>query len=197
MNKVFATLLLFTTFAVQAQTPQTFTLLIKDSYIGWKVDYAIGTKGHEGKFKLTSGTVIVKDGIIESGSFVIDINSIQVTDIQSTEGRKDLEDHLKNDDFFSANTYPKGSFTVLNTTKPANNEASVTGNLVLKGISNTIRFPIGIVQQSKQIKIKSTFAINRTSWGINYQSGSIFSNLKDGVIADQVLITLDFVLQAQ
>jgi polyisoprenoid-binding protein YceI len=197
MNKVFTTLLLLTVFTVQAQTPQTFTLLIKDSYIGWKVDYAIGTKGHEGKFKLISGTVLVKNGIIESGSFVIDINSIQVTDIQSAEGRKDLEDHLKNDDFFSTNTYPTGSFTVLNTTKPANNEASVTGNLVLKGISNTIRFPIGIIQQAKQLKIKSTFAINRTSWGINYQSGSIFGEMKDGIISDQVLITLDFTLQAE
>lgn len=196
MNKVFTILLLFTTLAVPAQTSQTFTLLIKDSYIGWKVDYAIGTKGHEGKLKLTSGTVIVKDGVIESGSFVININSIQVTDIQSASGRKDLEDHLKNDDFFSANTYPTGSFTVLNTTKPIENQASVTGNLVLKGISNTIRFPIGIIQQSKQIRIKSTFAINRTSWGINYQSGSIFGEMKDGIISDQVLITLDFTLQA-
>lgn len=197
MNKVFTTLLLLTTLAVQAQTPQTFILLIKDSYIGWKVDYAIGTKGHEGTLKLTSGTVIVKDGIIESGNFVIDMNSIHVTDMKPDDGGKDLEEHLKNDDFFSASTYPKGSFTVLNTTKPYNNQATVTGNLLLKGISNTIRFPVTITQQGKQIKIKSTFAINRTSWGINYQSGSIFSDLKDGIISDQVLITLDFTLQSQ
>lgn len=197
MNKVFATLLLFAIFTVQAQTPRNFILLVKDSYIGWKVDYAIGTKGHEGTLKLTSGSVIVKDGVIESGSFVIDINSIRVTDIKSAKGRKDLEDHLKNDDFFSANIYPKGSFTVLNTPKPVNNQSTVTGNLLLKGISNTIRFPVIITQQGNQIKIKSTFSINRTSWGINYQSGSIFSNLKDGVISDQVLITLDFIFQAQ
>ncbi len=155
------------------------------------MNYSIGKKGHEGTLKLTSGTILVKDGTIRGGNFTIDMNSVHATDMTG-EGAKDLEDHLKSDDFLSTKNYPKGYFTVLNSVSKPTGKLTVSGYLILKGISNSITFPTTVVETTATIIIKSEFTVDRTLWGINYQSGSIFGTLKDDMISDNMNITLDF-----
>jgi polyisoprenoid-binding protein YceI len=167
------------------------TLSVNESLITWNVNYSIGKKGHEGTLNLTSGTILVKDGIIQGGNFTINMNSVRATDMTG-EGAKDLEDHLKGDDFLSTKNHPKGYFTVLNSASNPTGKITVSGYLILKGISNTISFPISVLEKPASITIKSTLVVNRTLWGINYQSGSIFGTLKDEAISDDMNITLNF-----
>lgn len=171
-------------------TNGSHTLSLAESVITWKVGYSIGTKGHEGTLKLTSGTMLIKDGLIQGGNFTIDMNSVRATDMTG-EGAKDLEDHLKGDDFLSTKNFPKGYFTVLNSVSNSG-KLNVSGYLILKGISNTINFPITVTETNVAITIKSEFSVDRTLWGINYQSGSIFGTLKDEAISDTMNITLNF-----
>ena len=185
-------LLAMSTFFAQAQiTTGSHTLSLPESMITWNVDYSIGKKGHAGTLKLVAGTMIVKDGIIQSGNFTIDMNSVRATDMTG-EGAKDLEDHLKSDDFLSTKNYPKGYFTVLNSVSKSTGSLTVSGYLILKGISNTISFPITVTETKTAITLKSEFTVDRTQWGINYQSGSIFGTLKDDIISDTMNITLNF-----
>lgn len=185
------TFLLVSTLAHAQLTGGSHTLSLNESIITWKVDYSIGKKGHEGTLKLTSGTLLVKDGLIQGGNFTIDMNSVRATDMTG-EGAKDLEDHLKGDDFLSTKNYPKGYFTVLNSTSKSPGKFTVSGYLILKGISNTISFPTAVAETKTSIIITSAFTINRTQWGINYQSGSVFGTLKDEIISDDMNITLNF-----
>lgn len=171
-------------------TNGSHTLSLAESVITWKVGYSIGTKGHEGTLKLTSGSILVKDGIIQGGNFTIDMNSVRATDMTG-EGAKDLEDHLKGDDFLSTKNFPKGYFTVLNSVSNSG-KLNASGYLILKGISNTINFPITVTETNVAITIKSEFTVDRTLWGINYQSGSIFGTLKDEAISDTMNIALNF-----
>jgi polyisoprenoid-binding protein YceI len=166
-------------------------LSLHESMITWKVDYSIGTKGHAGTLSLTSGTILVKDGVIQGGNFTIDMNSVRATDMTG-KGANDLEDHLKGDDFLSTKNYPKGYFTVLNSVSKSAGEFTVSGYLILKGISNTISFPTTVVETSTTVIIKSEFTVDRTLWGINYQSGSIFGTIKDEAISDNMNVTLNF-----
>lgn len=184
--------LLLISFLAQAQLVNgSHMLSLNESVITWRVDYSIGKKGHEGTLKLASGNLLIKDGTIQGGNFSIDMNSVRATDMTG-EGAKDLEDHLKSDDFLSAKTYPKGYFTVLNSVSQPGGKVTVSGYLILKGVSNTINIPITISETPTSIIIKSEFTLDRTRWGINYQSGSIFGTLKDDIISDSMNITLNY-----
>lgn len=185
-----AFLLLVSTLTHAQLTDGNHTLSLPESMITWNVDYSIGTKGHEGTLKLISGTLLIKDGIIQGGNFVIDMNSVRATDMTG-KGAKDLEDHLKGDDFLSTQNFPKGYFTVLNSVSKSTGNYTVTGYLILKGISNTVSFPTTVAEAKTTIIIKSEFIVNRTLWGINYQSG-IIGTLKDDMISDDMNITLNF-----
>ncbi len=69
------------------------------STITWKGYKPTGS--HDGTIAVESGVVTVKDGAIESGTFLIDMNSITVTDIPAEEEMNGkLVGHLKNADFF-------------------------------------------------------------------------------------------------
>ena len=49
---------------------------------------------------------------VESGSFVIDMNSISGTDLEAGKGKADLEGHLKNEDFFDVTKFPTAKFVI-------------------------------------------------------------------------------------
>jgi len=174
-------------------TDGTYSLSLNESLIGWKVDYSIGTKGHQGTLKLVSGNVVIKEGRIQGGNFVINMNSVHVTDMPPDDGGKDLEEHLRGTDFLSTGDHPKGFFTVLHAEKK-DAKIIITGSLTLKGISNTITFPAVITETKTGIVVKSELTVNRTLWGINYQSG-IIGAIKDEAIADDMNITLDFIFK--
>ena len=117
----------------------TYVVDTKTSVIEW-----IGSKPagkHNGTINLKSGEVAVKNDSIQSGKFVIDMNSIVVTDLKAGDGKEDLEAHLKGtgdkegeDHFFNVGKFPEGMFEITSITSE-NGKATVNGNLTLKGIS--------------------------------------------------------------
>ena len=54
---------------------------------------------HDGTVKVKSGNLVLKNGAVVGGDFVLDMTSINATDL-SGEGKTKLEGHLKNGDFF-------------------------------------------------------------------------------------------------
>ena len=68
----------------------------------------------------------------------------------------------------------------------------MSGNLTMLSISQNISFPVQVTSQDSMVQVKSeTFTIDRTKWGINYGSKSIFDNLGDKFIDDDMEITID------
>ena len=137
---------------------------------------------------MTSGSLTVDNGNI-TGDFTIDMNSITVTDITEADGKLDLEAHLKGtgkedgvDHFFNVKTYPTGTFklTSFDGTK-------VTGDLTLKGKTKTISFPATLTIADGEVTLESKpFEINRVDFGVNYASKSVFGDLKDKFINDEI-----------
>ena len=146
------------------------------------------TGQHKGTISLQSGALNVNNGNI-TGDFVIDMNSITVTDITEDEGKSDLEAHLKGtgkedgaDHFFNVKTYPTGSFKLTSF-----DGTNVTGDLTLKGKTKTISFPASLTISDNEVSLESKpFEINRVDFGVNYASKSVFGDLKDKFINDEV-----------
>jgi polyisoprenoid-binding protein YceI len=169
-----------------------YELQSKESTIQWKATYIVGG-GHQGTVQAESGNLAMDgSGKLVGGYFVLDMNSISSTDLTDKREKGSLEKHLKDDDFFSVQKYPKAYFTLTSAAPGIGvNEFTITGKLEVKGISKEISFPATLEKIGDQIRARASFKINRTKWGVNYQSGSVFSNLKDGIISDDLPITLN------
>ena len=173
----------------------TYKIDKANSVVDWKGSKPTGF--HTGTIHFMDGAAMVKDGKLESGKFVLDMNSITVTDLKAGDGKEDLEGHLKGtgekaseDHFFNVGKFPKGSFEVTGVTEE-NGKAMITGNLVLKEISKSITVPATITNDNDSMTIKSEpFMINRTEWNINYASKSVFEDLKDKFVDDNIELTV-------
>ena len=146
------------------------------------------TGQHTGTIGLQSGSLTIDNGKI-TGDFTIDMNSITVTDITEADGKLDLEAHLKGtgkedgaDHFFNVKTYPTGTFKLTSF-----DGANVTGDLTLKGKTKTISFPATLTITDNEVTLESKpFEINRVDFGVNYASKSVFGDLKDKFINDEI-----------
>lgn len=173
-----------------------YELQAGESTIQWKAGYVVGG-GHEGTLRLVSGNLAADAaGKWVGGYFVIDMNTITITDLKEQEERNSLENHLKNDDFFAVPKHPRAYFTLTQAVAGTGPHAfTISGKLSIKGIIRDISFPATLETTGNQVKARATLTIDRTKWGINYQSGSIFSNLKDGIISDNIPVTLELVFK--
>lgn len=148
---------------------------------------------HHGTIKLLTGVVYAKGKNIESGNFTINMHSIETTDVKPEDGKADLEAHLKgtnmdekSDHFFNVKKYPEGKFEITKISEE-NGKTMVEGNLTLKGTTKNVKFPATVTVTDTDVSIDSEkFVIDRTQWKINYASKSVFTDLGDKFINDDI-----------
>lgn len=160
------------------------------SVINWKGSKPTGS--HSGTINLSSGKIYITKDSVETGRFTINMESITVKDPAGGEDKENLENHLKGlkegkeDHFFNTQKYPRGTFEITDITKEGN-ASIINGNLTLKDITKSIKFPADVAVYADSLIIKSEkFTINRTLWNINFSSKSIFENLGDKYIDDEI-----------
>ncbi len=154
------------------------------------------TNTHTGTIKFAGGTFSANDSIIESGNFVIDMQSINVTDLEGKD-KKDLEAHLmgtvegKEGDFFNATKYPEATFEVTEITEK-DGQKMLSGNLTIKEETKNITFPVSINQSEDSMEITSEeFSIDRTNWNVNFGSKSVFDGLGDNFVSDNITLKIN------
>lgn len=165
----------------------------KESVINW-TGFKPKTK-HTGTLKLGEGVVNIKNDSIVSGRFYFDLKSITVTNLKESEGKSDLETHLKGtgdkkkrNDFFNILKFPSGDFRLIKV-EYVNNKAIIYGNLSLKGITKAVNFPAVIKISEKEVFINSeTLRLNRTFWNMKYASKSFDPDLGLNYINDDIEI---------
>ncbi|MEO1259919.1 MAG: YceI family protein [Bacteroidota bacterium] len=186
--------------AAPEATAVAYTVNTETSVINWE-GYKPGKYGHNGTIKLSGGTINVKDLVPQSGSFDIDVTSLESTDLADKPDKKmKLEGHLKDGDFFEVEKYPSGKFEVTSI-EPASGGTdanyTVKGNLTLKDVTKGIEIPAMINMADGELKVTTPeFTINRTEWGVNYGSG-VIGTVKDQLIADDVKLSISLVANTQ
>lgn len=170
-----------------------------ESKINW-----IGRKPageHKGYVKLREGELLVENNELKGGSFVLDMKSIEDLDLKNESMKAKLLNHLKSDDFFDVQKYPTARYVITGVTRINNGEKEkrnathrIDGNLTMKGVTKKVSFDASINMLNGKVAANTpSFKINRTDWGVNYQSKSIFSNLVDEFIHDDIELTIDLV----
>jgi len=155
----------------------------KITWVGKKV-----TGQHNGTVNLSEGSFTSKGKNITGGSFTIDMTSLK-----DAEASARLETHLKSDDFFSSEKFPKSTFVISTIESKGSDQYVVKGNLTIKGITNEIEFPATIRITKDQLTATAKILVDRTKFDIKFRSGNFFENLGDKAIEDNFELNVDLV----
>ncbi|MGB5418947.1 YceI family protein [Algibacter sp.] len=157
----------------------------KASTIEWKGFKPTGS--HNGTIAIENGVLDIANGKIVGGTFIIDMSSIVVTDIPADDEKNGkLKGHLSSPDFFDVEKYPSAGFTITGL-EEVEGKMMLSGNLSLKEAKNNVTFPVSVINENGAITLTSdTFTIDRTKWNVQYGSKSIFDNLGDKFINDDM-----------
>lgn len=163
------------------------------SVLNWKGSKPTGS--HDGVVSLKSGSLLLEDGKLKKGQFIIDMNSIKNKDMEGSGGAAKLEGHLKAADFFDVAKYPTSKFEITKVQEVAG-KLAVTGNLQIKDVTKSITIPAMISNEGGVIIFKSeTFNVDRADFNVKYASKKFFASLKDKFIND--IMEFSFVVKTK
>lgn len=151
--------------------PKNIVFDNKKSTIKWTGYGEVGDYSLTGTINLKSGNILLENNKIKSGTIIIDVKSINHSD-------NHLKEHLKGEDFFEVAKYPIATLVIQNSKLLTNGEIEVAGNLTIKKVTKSIVFRM----KQNQNAFSGKITIDRTVFGVQYNSKSFFDNLGDQAI---------------
>jgi polyisoprenoid-binding protein YceI/rhodanese-related sulfurtransferase len=157
------------------------------------------TSEHTGTIKLREGSIEIVDGRLLSGSFTLDMRSIEDVDIEDEGMRQLLVHHLKSDDFFDVQRFPDAEFRVsrikiLPDAKAGNPNCELAGELKMKGVVREIAFRTILGQTPEGVLAADAhFDIDRTKWNVVYGSGKFYEKLGKHLVNDEISLALKLI----
>jgi len=194
---------------MKALTIPVYVLLFTTSVVGQSLSIAIDpaaskvlwtatkmTGDHVGAVPVKSGQLEVANGNLLLAEVTMDMTGITCTDIVNEGSNAKLMGHLKGPDFFDVTNHGTAQFK---TTKVEKLEGvasgkpnyKVMGELTIKGTTKPTSFDCLFWMDGNEPHAAASLTFDRTQYDIKYRSGSLFPDLGDKVISDQVSITFD------
>jgi polyisoprenoid-binding protein YceI len=165
------------------------TLNSKVEWKGYKVFKSESTS-HFGTIKFESGDVTIKEGKLESGKFVADMNSLTSEDLKNDADQLGkLNGHLKSGDFFEVEKFPTASFEITKVTPTTEGDYNtlLDGNLTIKGISKPVQFKANVSVKNGEVSVATEPKdIKREEFGVKFQAPA-----ENGVIKDEVTLQIN------
>ena len=155
-------------------------------WVGRKV-----TGAHDGTIDVKAGEVILKNGKLSGGNFIVDTRSIKVLDIADTATNAQMAGHLASDDFFSSQKFPEASLEILSVSGNF-----VDANLTIKGITHRIRFEAVLQTNDTHLTASAKLLVDRTKYEMKFRSGNFFENLGDTLIYNDFELTVTITAKA-
>ncbi|HTF21785.1 MAG TPA: YceI family protein [Chryseolinea sp.] len=163
----------------------------KESVVEWNCSMVFADKGgHTGYISISKGELMIEKRQLVSGKVEIDMNTM--TD-EFHGSNNNLINHLKEADFFDVKKFPIATFAVTNVSSGDEENIKITGNLTIKGITNSVTFPAKIKLKGRILNADGEVTIDRTQWDIRYGSGRFFDDLADHAISDSIQFNLKIV----
>ena len=154
---------------------QKFKIVSTQSNIDWVGRKVTGA--HNGTIAIKEGEIVLNDGKLTGGKFVIDTTSIKIQDITDPATNAQFFGHLASDDFFSTEKYPEATLVI---TSVSGNR--VEGDLTIKGITHPVGFDVAVNVNGNQLTAAGKLTIDRTKYEMKFRSGNFFKDLGDTLI---------------
>ena len=160
-----------------------YTVDVERSTIEWSAKKVGG--GHTGTVKIAGGNLIHTGKTLKSGNFQMNMSSI-------TSDNARVTNHLKSDDFFSAEKNPMSKFEITKVTNAGIDRVNITGNLSIKGFTHPVTFPASVKQQKGVlVAVASGIRVDRTKYDIKFRSKTFFGDIGDKAIDDEFELSIN------
>jgi len=143
------------------------------------------TESHNGEINIKSGKLVLDHGRLVGGEFVIDMTTINTLDMTEKYNEK-LNSHLRDSDFFDVEKYPTASIKIISVQMIERTKYQITADLTIKGITHPIIFDADVNIKGIAYLATANIKIDRTKWGVVYNSGNFFEDLGDYIIKDEI-----------
>lgn len=168
----------------------------KSSKLEWLAKKVTGQ--HNGEIDIKSGGLTFNGNKLSGGNFVINMTTIKVLDLEAgSKMNTKLTGHLNSPDFFDTATFGEANFKITSVKKSKSDDANyqVTGDLTIKGKTNSISFPAMVTKDGSKVSAKADIVFDRSKFDVRYGSNSFFDNLGDKAIYDDVQMTVSLVAE--
>jgi hypothetical protein len=164
------------------------------SVVTWKGSKPTGS--HDGTVALQGGGMLIEEGVLKGGEFLIDMSTITNVDMAGKAGAGKIESHLKAPDFFDIIVYPTSKF-VITKVEEVEGKLAVTGNLQIKDVTKSITIPATITTEGGVTTFKSdVFNVDRADFNVKYRSKRWMEGLKDKFINDLMEMSFEVVTKS-
>ncbi len=168
------------------KTADSYTVDAAASTFKWHAKKITGE--HSGVATFKGGSVSLKGNVLVGAEILVDMTTIDATDLQG-EWHDKLVGHLKSDDFFSTEKHTTATIKIKSATaikgaKAGENNYNVVADLTIKGITKEVKFGAFVVVKDGQVIANADFDIDRTLYDIKYGSASFFEGIGDKAIAN-------------
>ena len=162
---------------------------VEDHSIRWTGSTPV--KSHTGLLSPSELAVsLTDDGKIESLKVVLDMNSIDVTDLQGRQKNR-LTDHLISEDFFHVEKYPEATFIM-----KEYKDGKMHGTISIRGVPKSIAIPVTVSgNPNKGWNLSGKFAFNRQDFNVNYANAGIIGIAKDKIIDDDIVLEIELTVK--
>ncbi len=159
--------------------------------IGFAVDHLVISEV-EGYFRTFDGKVTTKSDDFQDAQieFAVDISSINTDN-------KDRDNHLKSDDFFNADKYPKMTFKSTSFKKVKDKKYKLVGDLTIRNTTKRVELDAtfnGIVKDpwgNIKAGFKITGELNRFDYGLKFNA---LTELGGAVVGETVRLNINIEL---
>lgn len=160
----------FLCFQLNAQTK------LKPTQLFWTGSAAFSSYELTGSVLLEKGEIEIRNDSLVKLNVMVNMKSLD-------HENSTLKKHLRSEDFFEVNSYKTALFQLKEPAVIKNSTTKISGDLKIKGVIKPQIFRISFNSNYSVMFLDIT--INRTDYGITYNSPTYFEKLKDDAIADE------------
>jgi polyisoprenoid-binding protein YceI len=168
---------------------QKFKIVSAQSNIDWVGKKVTGA--HNGTIAVKEGELILNDGKLTGGQFVIDTTSIKILDITDPATNSQFAGHLASDDFFSIEKFPEAVLKITSVTGK-----HIEGDLTIKSITNPVAFDAVVNVSGDTLVATGKLVIDRTKYEMKFRSGNFFKDLGDTMIYNEFELNVSVTAKA-
>ncbi len=168
---------------------QKFKIVATQSNIDWVGKKVTGA--HNGTIAVKEGELVLNDGNLAGGKFIIDTTSIKILDITDPATNAQFFGHLASDDFFSVEKYPEATLEIT-----AVSGKHIEGDLTIKGITHPAEFDAAVNINGDVLIATGKLVIDRTKYGMKFRSGNYFKDLGDTLIYNEFELNISITAKA-
>ncbi len=161
-KKIFGYEILETTGKMSDGT-QVLPLLTSKSQLNWTGKAGDSDYSLSGTLRASSGKLQIQEGQLRGGALEVNMESLQ-------HENNSVAKHLKDDDFFAVKSHPKASFTIQSVEALEAGKYRITGEMTMKGITQTESFEVQLTEGEKQYQLNGTLILDRTKYDVLYGS---------------------------